>query len=180
MGATQASRRGLVGSPGVSRATRESQFTFVNRRPVENRGLNFALIEGYHNSLMKGRYPVCCLFLDIDPAAVVRGALDVVVTLVESDNRVGARVREYPDGAAGARVAVLVSDVQFEQPIGYVTKVGANFVELATNAGVVLNNGDGLCYYDLHKELIGLAINRAEPVSPLAVDQWLRLVVHQV
>ena len=61
---------GLIGSPGVSRATRESQFAFVNRRPVENRGINFALIEGYHNSLMKGRYPVCCLFLEIDPAAV--------------------------------------------------------------------------------------------------------------
>jgi DNA mismatch repair protein MutL len=61
---------GLIGSPGVSRATRESQFVFVNRRPVENRGINYALIEGYHNSLMKGRYPVCCLFLEIDPAAV--------------------------------------------------------------------------------------------------------------
>jgi DNA mismatch repair protein MutL len=60
----------LIGSPGVSRATRESQFVFVNRRPVENRGINYALIEGYHNSLMKGRYPVCCLFLEIDPAAV--------------------------------------------------------------------------------------------------------------
>ena len=61
---------GLIGSPGVSRATRESQFVFVNRRPVENRGINYALIEGYHNALMKGRYPVCCLFLEIDPAAV--------------------------------------------------------------------------------------------------------------
>src|SRR5262249_30212810 len=38
--------------------------------PVENRGLNFALLEGYHTALMKGRYPVCCLFLEIDPAAV--------------------------------------------------------------------------------------------------------------
>ncbi len=61
---------GLIGSPGVSRATRESQFVFVNRRPVENRGIHYALIEGYHNSLMKGRYPVCCLFFEIDPAAV--------------------------------------------------------------------------------------------------------------
>jgi DNA mismatch repair protein MutL len=61
---------GLVGSPGVSRATRDGQFVFVNRRPVENRGINYALIEGYHNALMKGRYPVCCLFLEIDPAAV--------------------------------------------------------------------------------------------------------------
>ena len=61
---------GLIGAPGVSRATREDQHVFVNRRPVENRGINFALLEGYHTALMKGRYPVCCLFLEIDPAAV--------------------------------------------------------------------------------------------------------------
>ena len=61
---------GLIGSPGVSRSTREEQHLFVNRRPVENRGLNHALLEGYHTALMKGRFPVCCLFLEIDPAAV--------------------------------------------------------------------------------------------------------------
>ncbi|HEX3627932.1 MAG TPA: DNA mismatch repair endonuclease MutL [Verrucomicrobiae bacterium] len=61
---------GLIGAPGVSRATRESQFVFVNRRPVENRGVNYALIEGCHTTLMKGRFPVCCLFLEMDPAAV--------------------------------------------------------------------------------------------------------------
>lgn len=61
---------GLIGSPGVSRATREDQHVFVNRRPVENRGINFALMEGYHTALMKGRYPICCLFLELNPAAV--------------------------------------------------------------------------------------------------------------
>ncbi len=61
---------GFIGAPGVSRSTREDQHLFVNRRPVENRGLNFALLEGYHTALMKGRYPVACLFLEIDPAAV--------------------------------------------------------------------------------------------------------------
>ena len=61
---------GFIGAPGVSRSTREDQHVFVNRRPVENRGLNFALLEGYHTALMKGRYPVCCLFLEIDPAQV--------------------------------------------------------------------------------------------------------------
>jgi DNA mismatch repair protein MutL len=61
---------GFIGAPGVSRLTREDQHLFVNRRPVQNRGLNFALFEGYHTALMKGRYPVCCLFLEIDPAAV--------------------------------------------------------------------------------------------------------------
>jgi DNA mismatch repair protein MutL len=61
---------GFIGAPGVARSTREDQHLFVNQRPIENRGLNFALIEGYHTALMKGRYPVCCLFLEVDPATV--------------------------------------------------------------------------------------------------------------
>jgi len=61
---------GFIGAPGVSRATRAEQHLFVNRRPVENRGLNAALLEAYHTALMKGRYPVCCLFLEMDPAGV--------------------------------------------------------------------------------------------------------------
>ena len=62
--------RGLIGAPGVSRSTREDQHLFVNRRPIEHRGLNLALVEGYHTALMKGRFPVGCLFLEIDPALV--------------------------------------------------------------------------------------------------------------
>ncbi len=58
---------GFVGRPGVSRATRQEQFLFVNRRPVESRTLHYALQEGYHNALMRGRYPVTVLFLDLAP-----------------------------------------------------------------------------------------------------------------
>ena len=61
---------GYIGAPGVSRATREDQNLFVNRRPILNRGLNFALLEGYHTALMKGRFPVCCLFMETDPGEV--------------------------------------------------------------------------------------------------------------
>lgn len=61
---------GFIGAPGVSRSSRADQHLFVNQRPIESRGLNFALLEGYHNALMKGRYPVCCLFLEVDPASV--------------------------------------------------------------------------------------------------------------
>ncbi len=61
---------GFIGAPGVSRGNRGDQNLFVNQRPIENRGLNAALFEGYHTSLMKGRYPVCCLFLELDPAEV--------------------------------------------------------------------------------------------------------------
>ena len=49
---------GFIGKPGVSRAARSEELFFINQRPVENRTLHFGLLEGYHNSLMKGRYPV--------------------------------------------------------------------------------------------------------------------------
>ncbi len=61
---------GLIGAPGVSRSTRANQHLFVNRRPIENRSLNRALIEGYHTTLMKGQFPVCCLFIEITPTEV--------------------------------------------------------------------------------------------------------------
>lgn len=61
---------GLIGKPGVNRATRHEMLTFVNRRPVDSRTLNYAVIESYATSLAKGRYPVAVLFLDLDPAAV--------------------------------------------------------------------------------------------------------------
>ena len=61
---------GFIGKAGVSRATRGSQRIFINGRAVENAVVNAALREGYHTALMKGRYPVAYLFLDMDPAAV--------------------------------------------------------------------------------------------------------------
>ncbi|MDD3179208.1 MAG: DNA mismatch repair endonuclease MutL [Opitutaceae bacterium] len=61
---------GLIGRPGVSRATRHEMITYVNRRPVDSRTLNYALIESYATALAKGRYPVAVLFLELDPAGV--------------------------------------------------------------------------------------------------------------
>lgn len=61
---------GLIGRPGVGRATRHEMITFVNARPVDSRTLNYALIESYHESLPKGRYPLAFVFFELDPAAV--------------------------------------------------------------------------------------------------------------
>ena len=54
----------------MSRGDRSQQHVFVNGRPVESKGINFALLEGYHTALMKGQYPVTFLFIDIDPNLV--------------------------------------------------------------------------------------------------------------
>lgn len=61
---------GLIGRPGVGRATRHEMIVFVNSRPVDSRTLNYALIESYHESLPKGRYPLAFVFFECDPAAV--------------------------------------------------------------------------------------------------------------
>ncbi len=61
---------GFIGRPGVGRGTRHEMIVFVNARPVDSRTLNYALIESYHESLPKGRYPLAFVFFECDPAAV--------------------------------------------------------------------------------------------------------------
>jgi 23S rRNA 5-hydroxycytidine C2501 synthase len=54
------------------------------------------------------------------------------------------------------------------QTIGWVTAVGDKSVDLElSNKATILHNGDGLCYHTLHKELVGMQINRAEPLSKM-------------
>jgi len=48
--------------------------------------------------------------------------------------------------------------------LGEVMGTGPNWLEVQPyDKAAVMHNGDGLCYYDLQKELVGVAINRAEP-----------------
>ncbi len=61
---------GFIGKPGISRSDRSQQNVFVNGRPVESKGINYALREGYHTALMRGQFPVTFLFIEIDPALV--------------------------------------------------------------------------------------------------------------
>ncbi len=56
---------GFVSKPINSRGNRMMQYFFVNGRPIKSRLLSAALDEAYKNSLMKGRYPACVLFIDM-------------------------------------------------------------------------------------------------------------------
>ena len=46
------------------------------------------------------------------------------------------------------------------EALGKVTKVGNNYFEVETN--IELHNGDGVCFFDVHKELVGLRVNTVE------------------
>ncbi|MBW8364189.1 MAG: U32 family peptidase [Rhizobium sp.] len=77
--------------------------------------------------------------------------------------------REFTDYFVGGRkddIGAFDTPKNPGLPVGHVRKVGDKWVELETDSpDTVLNNGDGLCYYTLQKDLAGLAINRAEKVG---------------
>ncbi len=61
---------GLVGRPGYDRGDRTHQELYVNGRFVRNASLSHALAEAYRDLVMRDRYPVGFVFVDIDPAFV--------------------------------------------------------------------------------------------------------------
>lgn len=46
------------------------------------------------------------------------------------------------------------------EELGKVTKVGKDFIEVSTE--IELHNGDGVCFFDVHKELVGLRVNTVQ------------------
>jgi len=62
--------RGFVSQPSIHRSTTGAMYTFINGRYIRDRVVQHALLEGFRNVLVRGRYPVAVLFLEIDPALV--------------------------------------------------------------------------------------------------------------
>jgi len=61
---------GLIGPPGLARATAATQYLFINGRYVRDRSLLHALREAYRGMLEGGRQPVAFLFLTVPPDRV--------------------------------------------------------------------------------------------------------------
>jgi DNA mismatch repair protein MutL len=56
---------GFVCRPDLARNSSENQFLFLNGRPIQNRSLNHAVLQGYGNLLERSRYPQFVFFLKI-------------------------------------------------------------------------------------------------------------------
>lgn len=56
---------GYVGHPNTSKATRKTQYLFLNGRWITDRSLLHALTEAYRGLLMVGRQPVAFLYLEV-------------------------------------------------------------------------------------------------------------------
>jgi len=49
------------------------------------------------------------------------------------------------------------------EELGKVRKVGKDFIDIATE--VELHNGDGVCFFDVHKELVGMRVNTVQKLD---------------
>ncbi len=61
---------GWIADPSVTRSTSQKIYTFVNGRHIRDRGMQYALFEGFRGRIMKGRFPVAALFLKLPPEEV--------------------------------------------------------------------------------------------------------------
>ena len=66
----QISVSGFISPPGLTRSNRRELLFFVNQRPVQDPALSSAVIQAYHTMLMKGRFPITTLFLELSPEKV--------------------------------------------------------------------------------------------------------------
>ena len=62
--------KGYISRPLFTRAERNHQELFVNRRPVRNPSIRHAVYEAYQTLITRGRHPVTYLFLECDPSLI--------------------------------------------------------------------------------------------------------------
>jgi DNA mismatch repair protein MutL len=62
--------KGYVSKPTSSRKSRAMQFFFINSRLVKSTTAMAALEQAYKNSIMVGRFPMCVLNIELNPALV--------------------------------------------------------------------------------------------------------------
>ena len=61
---------GWTSDPAITRSTSQKIYLFVNGRLIRDRGIQYAIFEGYRGRIMKGRFPVAVLFIDLPPDQV--------------------------------------------------------------------------------------------------------------
>ncbi len=67
---TMLSISGWISDPGITRSSPQKLFIYINGRFIRDRGVYYAILDGYKGRLMKGRFPVGVLFLEMEPAEV--------------------------------------------------------------------------------------------------------------
>jgi len=62
--------KGFFGRASETRSNRNSQFVFINGRPVRDQSVNHAVYRAYEDILPRGKHPVFFIFIEIDPESI--------------------------------------------------------------------------------------------------------------
>jgi len=62
--------RAYLAPPDLDRSRGDRIFIYINKRNIRDRLITRAIIEGYGQRLMKGRYPQAVILIDVDPSLV--------------------------------------------------------------------------------------------------------------
>ena len=93
---------GFISPPGLTRSNRREMLFYVNQRPVSDPALSSAVTQAYHTLVMKGRYPIAVLFLELAPEKV-----DVNVHPTKAEVRFEDKGEIFKAVSRGARRALL-------------------------------------------------------------------------
>lgn len=61
---------GYISKPDLTRSNRKQMHLYINNRSINNYYLQKAIIDGYNTLIMKNRFPVSIIYIDIDPSLV--------------------------------------------------------------------------------------------------------------
>jgi DNA mismatch repair protein MutL len=139
--------RGYISSPSLTRSNRTEMLFYVNQRPVQDPALSKAVTQAYHTLIMKGRYPITVLFLDLPPDQV-----DVNVHPTKAEVRFEDKGEVFRAVGRGVRRALLA-----HSPITEVSNLrGANIwggpspddslIRREVDPGWSTRSGDGLSF----------------------------------
>lgn len=67
---SNASVKGWAASSTLTKPSSNAFYTYVNGRFIRDRTVNHAILEGYNTITPKGRYPLCVIFIEVDPENV--------------------------------------------------------------------------------------------------------------
>ena len=124
---------GMVGSPKVSRSSRDYLSLFVNRRWVSHRMLAWAVEEAYHGLLMVGKHPVAIINISLSP-----GEMDVNVHPAKTE------VKFRSEQTAFSTVQRAVRQTLIEQtPVPKVEEIRTTYQASSVPAQMLWPSGGG-------------------------------------
>lgn len=61
---------GFISKPGYGQGSRRNQYIFVNNRPITDKTIAHAIIEGYHTHIMDRQFPSVFIFIETAPELI--------------------------------------------------------------------------------------------------------------